>query len=86
MASYTIEWKRSALKELKGLPKDAVRRILVAVEALADNPLPVGARKLAGTQHTYRIHEGVHRIIYTVSEPAVTIEVLRVAHRKDAYD
>lgn len=86
MASYKIEWKRSALKELKRLPKDAVRQILVAVEALANNPHPVGARKLAGTQHTYRIREGVYRVIYTVSEPAVTIEVLRVAHRKDAYD
>jgi mRNA-degrading endonuclease RelE of RelBE toxin-antitoxin system len=38
MASYEIEWKRSAVKELKELPKEMIVRILQAVEALADNP------------------------------------------------
>jgi mRNA-degrading endonuclease RelE of RelBE toxin-antitoxin system len=30
MGSYKIEWKRSAIKELRGLPKDSLSRILEA--------------------------------------------------------
>ena len=36
MASYRIEWKPSAAKELKRLPRDVIPRIVAAVEALAD--------------------------------------------------
>lgn len=44
MDSYEIEWKRSAVKELKELPKEMIVRILQAVEGLADDPLPQGVR------------------------------------------
>lgn len=40
MASYRIEWKRSAVKDLKNLPKDVISRILGAVEQLARKPIP----------------------------------------------
>jgi mRNA interferase RelE/StbE len=38
MDSYSIEWKRSAVKELKTLPKEMIARIVDAVEQLADDP------------------------------------------------
>jgi mRNA interferase RelE/StbE len=86
MASYTIEWKRSAVKELRALPGDAVNRVLQAVEQLAANPYPAGVRKLVGAERIYRIREGNYRIIYTVTAAALLIEVIRVGHRKDVYD
>jgi mRNA interferase RelE/StbE len=86
MASYEIEWKRSAVKELKELPKEMIIRILQAVEALADNPLPPGVKKLAGSKHTYRLREGDYRVIYNLLSKALVIEVIRVGHRKDVYD
>ena len=48
MASFEIEWKRSAAKELRKLPKDVMARIVAAVEELAIDPHPPGARKLKG--------------------------------------
>ena len=63
MALYKVEWKRSAVKELRGLPKDAVERILKAVEQLSENPYPTGVRKLVGSEHTYRMREGDYRIL-----------------------
>lgn len=51
MNGYEIRWKRSAVKELRQLPKDVVTRILEAVEALPGNPFPPGVRKLAGAEH-----------------------------------
>lgn len=86
MASYKVEWKRSAVKELRDLPKDAVERILKAVEQLTGNPYPIGVRKLVGAEHTYRIREGNYRVLYTVTASSMVVEIVRVGHRKDVYD
>jgi len=86
MESYRIEWKRSATKELRRLPKAAVPVILRAADQLSSNPYPPGARKLAGPRHTYRIREGAYRIIYNVLASVLVVEIVRVRHRKDAYD
>ena len=86
MASYKIEWKRSAAKELRTLPRDVVERILKAVEHLSIEPYPSGVRKLVGAVHTYRIREGNYRVIYTVTASSLVIEIIRVGHRKGVYD
>jgi mRNA interferase RelE/StbE len=85
MASYKIEWKRSATKELKTLPPEIIKKILVAVEALAENPLPDGVKKLVGSHHTYRLREGAYRIIYNLLSDVVVIEIIKVGHRKNVY-
>jgi mRNA interferase RelE/StbE len=86
MDSYRVEWKRSAVKELKALSKEMAGRILRAVEELPVNPYPVGARKLVGSERTYRIREGDYCVIYTVAASTLIIEVIRVGHRKEVYD
>ena len=86
MASYKVEWKHSAVKELRDLPRDTVERILKAVKQLSDNPYPIGMRKLVGSEHTYRIREGNYRILYTVTASSLLVQIIRVGHRKDVYD
>jgi len=85
MNLFTIEWKGSAVKELRRLPKDVVGLILEAVEGLRADPFPVGVRKLTGADHIYRIREGSYRVIYSVVASRLVIEVIRVGHRKDVY-
>lgn len=85
MASFEIRWKRSAAKELKKLPQPVVGRILLSVAALAENPIPPNAVKLSGAVHTYRLRIGDYRLIYDVLSRVLTIEVIRVGHRKDVY-
>jgi mRNA interferase RelE/StbE len=85
MADYKIEWKRSAAKEMEKLPRQAIPRIVEAVRILANDPFPVGTRKLAGSEQTYRIRVGVYRILYSVYVDKLIIEIIRVKHRKDAY-
>lgn len=85
MASYRIEWKRSAAKEITRLPKDVIPRILQAVEDLAPDPYPPGAVKLRGTDHTVRIRVGDYRILYLVEDAVLRIEIVRVRHRSDVY-
>ncbi len=70
MDSYRIEWKRSAIKELKYLPKEAVVKIVRAVGQLTENPFPAGVKKLVGSERTYRIRERSYRVVYTVAPSA----------------
>ncbi|WP_420632405.1 type II toxin-antitoxin system RelE family toxin [Candidatus Leptofilum sp.] len=85
MASYQIEWKSSARKELRKLPKDKVQKIVEAVDSLATNPRPTGCRKLVGSEQTWRIRVGSYRVIYNIFSSILVIEVVRVAHRKNVY-
>jgi mRNA interferase RelE/StbE len=82
---YNIEWKRTANKELRHLPREVILRILKAVEGLRTNPFPSGVRKLAGAEHQYRIREGDYQIIFTVHADRLVVEVIRVGHRRDVY-
>lgn len=85
MASYKIVWKQSARKELRKLPKEVVARIVDLVETLAETPAPPGARKLAGTENTYRVRAGDYRVVYSVAQDVLVVEVIRVGHRKEIY-
>jgi mRNA interferase RelE/StbE len=85
MALYRLEWKSSACRDLKRLDRQVVPRIIAAVESLADDPFAPGTRKLHGVAHTYRMRVGDYRIIYEVFESHVTIHIVRVRHRRDAY-
>lgn len=85
MDFYQIEWKHSAQKELRKLPAEMIQQIITAVDALSENPFPPGCRKLVGSEQTWRIRIGNYRVIYNVFSTILVIEIVRVAHRKDAY-
>jgi len=85
MVSYKIEWKQSAQKELKKLQKKTISRILQVIETLSDNPHPLRSRKLHGTEYTYRLRAGDYRIIYSVYSAILTIEIVKIGHRKEIY-
>ena len=85
MAIYSIEWKHSARKELKKLPKYLIPKILITVEGLIENPFPKGSRKIIGAKHIYRIRVGDYRIVYSVKSGKLVIEIIRVSHRKSVY-
>lgn len=85
MASYKIEWKTSASKELRSLPKDVIAEIVDRVTNLGDDPFPSGVKKLAGAEHTYRIRFSSYRVIYTVAKDNRLVEIIRVGHRQSVY-
>jgi mRNA interferase RelE/StbE len=85
MASFRIELARSATKDLRGIDRQWIPRILAAIEELAEDPLPVGCKKLVGSEHTYRIRIGDYRIVYDLQGAALVVFVVRVRHRRDVY-
>ncbi len=85
VASYSIRITRSALKELEAIGTRADRRRIVSrIRALADDPRPPGAQKLSGRER-YRLRQGRYRILYSINDDVLTVQVVRIAHRKDAY-
>lgn len=84
MASYSVEIKRSAAKELEQLPPKDRTRIVARIRALAGNPRPPGCEKLSG-QERYRVRQGNYRILYEIDDAVVRVIVVRIAHRRDVY-
>ncbi len=85
MASYSINWKTSALRDLKKFEKQYVQQLLSAIELLAGNPFPAKCLKLHGSESLYRIRSGDYRIIYQVEDKAGSVTIYHIRHRKDAY-
>lgn len=85
MASFSIQWRNSTKKDLRGLPRQEVIRILEAVNRLADEPLPHGSQKLSGAERTYRIRVGAYRVTYEFFSAQSILEIQRVRHRRDVY-
>ena len=85
MARYELRVKPSVAKDLRGLPKADVRRILARIEALRDDPRAPGYEKLAGGSELYRVRQGVYRVVYTIDDEQVIVEVVRVGHRGEVY-
>ena len=84
MARYELRFKPSVAKDLRGLPKQDVQRIVSCIESLRENPRAPGCTKLSGAD-LYRMRQGDYRIVYAIDDGAVTVEVVRVGHRSDVY-
>ena len=84
MAKYNILIKPSAVKEIESIPRKDRLRIIQKIQGLANNPRPQGCEKLTG-ENRYRIHQGVYRVVYSVSEKELHIIVVKVGHRRDVY-
>lgn len=82
--NYHVILKRSAEKELNALSGSLFARIKHKLLALEENPRPFGVQKLQG-QTAYRIRVGNYRILYLIDDAAQQIEIISVAHRREAY-
>jgi len=81
MASYRLTFKKSVTKDFRSLPKNEVARILQRIEALADDPRPMGSEKLSG-QERFRVRQGVFRIVYEIQDEELVIVVVKVGDRR----
>ncbi len=84
IAKYNVLIKRSAQKELEGLPKIYLVPITKIIASLANQPRPSGSEKLSADDK-YRIRKGPYRIIYSIHDGELVIWVVKIAHRKEVY-
>jgi len=83
--SYVIEFSPTALKQLKKLTLTIQRQLAPEIDRLAINPRPIGYKKLALNNASYRVRVGDYRIIYSINDKIITIFVLKIGHRRDVY-
>ena len=86
MARYKILVKPSANKEIDAVGQKKNRqRIVLRIQSLGENPRPLGCEKLAGHLDRYRVREGNYRILYSIDDEKLLVDVVKVGHRKDVY-
>jgi len=82
---YKVIIKKSAIKELENISKTFRLKIIEKIDDLASDPRPQGVRKLENSLNSYRIRVGNYRVIYTIQDQNLLVEVIKVADRKEAY-
>ena len=85
MAPFRIEFKPSVEKDLRGLTKPLVARVLERVQRLAEDPMPREAVKLAGAERLYRLRVGAYRVVYEIDTAGKLVLIHYVRHRREAY-
>jgi mRNA interferase RelE/StbE len=82
--SYSIKIKGSAAKSLRRVDPRDRRRLIEAIDRLADQPAAGAALKgeFGGLR---RLRVGRYRIIYEALHQELTILVVRIGHRREVY-
>jgi mRNA interferase RelE/StbE len=85
VAKYEVFIKPSAAKELEGVgTKKDRQRIVARIRQLTENPRPPGFQKLSGADK-YRIRYGNYRIVYSINDDELSVEVVKIGHRREVY-
>lgn len=82
---YEVRISRRALHALRKIDRPAQRRIMAAIELLADEPRPPKCVLLKGEASVYRVRVGDYRIVYEVRDEILVIHVITLGHRRDVY-
>ena len=85
MASYRVDIAKSAAKDLRGIDRKWIPRIVAGIEALELDARPSGCKKLVGSDHTYRLRVGDYRVVYNIHDDTLIVLVVRIRHRRDVY-
>ena len=84
MGRYRLVFKKSVARDLRGISKKDIARILKCFAALSEDPRAPGCEKLSGRER-YRVRRGIYRIVYEIRDDVLLVVVVRVGHRRDVY-
>jgi mRNA interferase RelE/StbE len=82
---YKIEFKRSAAKAFRKIPKSDQKRIADKIDSLSENLPDPAITKMKGDNPFHRIRVGDYRIIYEIHGDILLIVILKIGHRKEVY-
>ncbi len=83
---FNINRSKQADKYLRKLPNNIAIKIIDKIEHLARNPYAMNnnVKRLQG-EDNYRLRVGNYRVIYYINDDIITINIIRINHRKDIY-
>ena len=83
---YKVLFDKRVFEDLRKTDKQHQKQIIEAIEEkLAQDPY-IGKRLLGDLSGFYRYRVGKYRIIYTIYEERVEIEVIKLGHRREIYE
>ena len=84
--SYRLEIAPAAIRQLRKMDRAAQRRVQAAIEILASEPRPSGAKKLVGGDSEWRVRTGDYRIAYEIHHKVLLVLVVTLGGRRDVYE
>jgi mRNA interferase RelE/StbE len=82
---YKIVYDKKIIKDLKHIDKVWQDKIFHKINDMLSTK-PYDGKKLVGNlSDFYRIRVGDYRIIYEIIDDTITVEVIKIAHRKEVY-
>ncbi len=84
---YILHYHDKINDDFDAIPLAAQARIVNAIDALADNPRPMGTRKLSGigSNSVYRIRVGNYRVIYEIFDRELHVFIVTAGNRGSVY-
>ncbi len=81
---YIVTFRTSAVKELRKLPTAARKQVSEVIDTLALQPRPHGVKKMAGVD-AWRIRVGDYRVIYSIVDGQLVVEIIKIGNRREVY-
>lgn len=83
---WKIEYTKTAREQLKKLPKDISLRITKYMDGRAANsPREYGKAMKGEYSGCWRYRVGDYRVVCSIHDDVLVVEVIRVGHRKEVY-
>lgn len=83
---YKISILKRAEKDIKKLDRSNKNRVVKAIMDLAEEPRPVGCRKILSESGVWRIRVGDLRVGYTIDNGLLEVMIIRIANRGEFYN
>ena len=83
--TYKIVLDKKVIKDLKKIDKTWQKKIIQTIETTLTTE-PYSGKKLVGNLSDYfRVRVGDYRVIYEIFDEIVTVEIIKIKHRKNIY-
>ena len=83
---YSVVIKDRALKQFVKIPKKFAEKIDEKIQSIAIEPRPQGCVKMIGYENIYRVRFTDYRIVYSVEDRKLIVEIIQIGNRNDVYD
>jgi mRNA interferase RelE/StbE len=74
-----------AARQIKALSVEVRQDISFTIQSLANEPRPIGVKKLSGEKDIYRVRVGNYRVLYRIVDKVLVVVVVSVGHRREVY-
>ncbi|MCE7983852.1 MAG: type II toxin-antitoxin system RelE/ParE family toxin [Caldilinea sp. CFX5] len=78
---YQLRIPKPVRRRIDALPGRYRQRVWRLIQSLASNPRPAGAKQLREREQMYRIALDDYRIVYSIEDDLLIIEVVKVGSK-----